>query len=175
MSDFSVAIPVALEPPNTMPWIKGQGDKTLTILFKICSIMIRLFRTLNDFLKRHACALVVIDFAAVLKAQFLEGVQHGGVVEIRVGFEAVHALFLHQPLHLLQEESAKAIDLGGYYRVPADNRDLNYDKYFVTGDPEKKLLHQYTSHNTERLDVAGTIAKMKTTDYIKEELAKLGE
>ncbi len=87
---------------------------------------------------------------------------------------ARHGEKLYETL-LTEEESAKAIDLGGYYRVPADNRDLNYDKYFVTGDPEKKLLHQYTSHNTERLDVAGTIAKMKTTDYIKEELAKLGE
>ena len=87
---------------------------------------------------------------------------------------ARHGEKLYETL-LTEEESAKAIDLGGYYRVPADNRDLNYDKYFVTGDPEKKLLHQYTSHNTERLNVAGTIAKMKTTDYIKEELAKLGE
>ena len=74
-----------------------------------------------------------------------------------------------------EEEAAKAIDMGGYYRVPADNRDLNYDKYFVEGKTEEKLLHQYNSHNTERLDVAGTIAKMKTTDYIKEELAKLGK
>ena len=73
----------------------------------------------------------------------------------------------------VEEEAAKAIDMGSYYRVPADNRDLNYDKYFVEGRTEEKLLHQYNSHNTERLDIAGTIAKMKTTDYIKEELAKL--
>ena len=63
--------------------------------------------------------------------------------------------------------------MGGYYRVPADNRDLNYDKYFIEGNTEKPTLHQYTSHNTERLDIRGTIAKMKTTDYIKEELAKI--
>ena len=74
---------------------------------------------------------------------------------------------------LTEEESAKAIDMGSYYRVPADNRDLNYDKYFVEGDTSKSLLHQYTSHNTERLDVDGVVAKMKTTSYIKEELAKL--
>lgn len=53
--------------------------------------------------------------------------------------------------------------MGGYYRVPADNRDLNYDKYFIEGNTEKPTLHQYTSHNTERLDIRGTIAKMKTT------------
>ncbi len=83
-----------------------------------------------------------------------------------------HGEKLYETL-LTEEEAAKAIDMGGYYRVPADNRDLNYDKYFVEGRTEEKLLHQYTSHNTERLDIAGTIAKMKTTDYIKEELAKL--
>ena len=76
---------------------------------------------------------------------------------------------------LTNEECAKAEDMGDFYRVPADNRGLNYDKYFVEGNTEERLLHQYNSHNTERLDVAGTIAKMKTTDYIKEELAKLGK
>ena len=48
-------------------------------------------------------------------------------------------------------------------------------KEFYEGNTEEKTLHQYNSHNTERLDIAGTIAKMKTTDYIKEELAKLGK
>ena len=83
-----------------------------------------------------------------------------------------HGEKLYETL-LTEEESAKAIDMGGYYRVPADNRDLNYDNYFTNGDPDKKLLHQYTSHNTERLNVQQTIEKMKTTDYIKEELASL--
>ena len=83
-----------------------------------------------------------------------------------------HGEKLYETL-LTEEESAKAIDMGGYYRVPADNRDLNYDKYFIEGNTEKPTLHQYTSHNTERLDIRGTIAKMKTTDYIKEELAKI--
>ena len=83
-----------------------------------------------------------------------------------------HGEKLYETL-LTEEESAKAIDMGGYYRVPADNRDLNYDKYFIEGNTEKPTLHQYTSHNTQRLDIRGTIAKMKTTDYIKDELAKI--
>ncbi|MEG1783135.1 MAG: polysaccharide biosynthesis protein, partial [Oscillospiraceae bacterium] len=85
---------------------------------------------------------------------------------------ARHGEKLYETL-LTEEESVKAIDLGGYYRVPADNRDLNYDKYFVEGSTEKTLLHQYTSHNTERLNIEGTIEKMKTTEYIKEELSHL--
>ena len=48
---------------------------------------------------------------------------------------------------------ATAEDLGGYYRIPADSRDLNYDKYFVEGEPEIARIDDYTSHNTQRLDV----------------------
>ena len=64
-------------------------------------------------------------------------------------------------------------DMGGYYRVSADNRDLNYDKYFIQGQVRTQADEDYTSHNTRRLNVAETIEKIKTTDYIQQELAKL--
>lgn len=70
------------------------------------------------------------------------------------------------------EESARAEDMGGYYRVAADNRDLNYDKFVVDGEivlPNES----YTSHNTKLLTLEETIEKIKTTDYIQEELKKL--
>ena len=54
-----------------------------------------------------------------------------------------------------REEMARADDLGGYYRIPADSRDLNYDKYFVEGETAIATIDDYTSHNTRRLDVAG--------------------
>ena len=54
-----------------------------------------------------------------------------------------------------REEMARADDLGGYYRIPADSRDLNYDKYFVEGETRISGSEDYTSHNTQRLDVAG--------------------
>jgi UDP-glucose 4-epimerase len=53
-----------------------------------------------------------------------------------------------------REEMARADDLGGYYRIPADSRDLNYDKYFVEGETKIATIDDYTSHNTRRLDVA---------------------
>jgi UDP-N-acetylglucosamine 4,6-dehydratase len=53
-----------------------------------------------------------------------------------------------------REEMARADDLGGYFRIPADSRDLNYDKYFVEGEPQIAQIEDYTSHNTRRLDVA---------------------
>jgi len=55
-----------------------------------------------------------------------------------------------------REEMAKAEDLGDYYRIPADNRDLNYNKYFSEGHADMEKIEEYTSHNTERLDVEGT-------------------
>lgn len=69
------------------------------------------------------------------------------------------------------EECQRAEDMGHYYRVPADNRDLNYDKYFVKGEIQHSG-EAYTSHNTERLDVDGTVNKLLTTDYVREELEK---
>lgn len=53
-----------------------------------------------------------------------------------------------------REEMARAEDLGRYFRIPADSRDLNYDKYFVEGEPSISTFDDYTSHNTRRLDVA---------------------
>ena len=60
--------------------------------------------------------------------------------------------------------------MGDYYRVSADNRDLNYDKYIVLGDVATEAKEPYTSHNTKRLDMEGTVAKILTTDYVKEAL-----
>jgi UDP-glucose 4-epimerase len=55
-----------------------------------------------------------------------------------------------------REEMAKAYDMGNYYRVPADNRDLNYESYFTEGEEKVSVIEDYHSHNTHRLDVEGT-------------------
>ncbi|MDR1995913.1 polysaccharide biosynthesis protein [Azonexus sp.] len=69
-----------------------------------------------------------------------------------------------------REEMAKAEDMGRYYRIPADNRDLNYKKYFVEGEQRINELDDYTSHNTHRLDVAGVKRLLLKLDYIQETL-----
>lgn len=76
----------------------------------------------------------------------------GGSSEIRV-IGTRHGEKLYESL-LSREEMARAEDLVDYYRIPADSRDLNYDKYFVEGDKPTSTLDDYTSHNTRRLDVA---------------------
>jgi UDP-N-acetylglucosamine 4,6-dehydratase len=69
-----------------------------------------------------------------------------------------------------REEMAKAQDMGGYYRIPADNRDLNYAQFFSEGEERISKQEDYTSHNTERLNVAQVKKLLLKLDYIKEEL-----
>ena len=73
---------------------------------------------------------------------------------------------------LTNEECAHAIDMGNFYRVPADKRDLNYDKYFKDGDPERTELSEFNSNNTALMDVEQVKEKLLTLSYIKEEIAK---
>lgn len=73
---------------------------------------------------------------------------------------------------LTNEECANAIDMGAFYRVPADKRGLNYDKYFKDGDVERNPLTEFNSNNTELLTVEETKNKIAALQYIKDELAK---
>lgn len=67
-----------------------------------------------------------------------------------------------------REEMSRADDLGDYYRIPADSRDLNYDKYFIQGEPEISMIDDYTSHNTRRLDVAQVKDVLMQLDIVQE-------
>lgn len=75
---------------------------------------------------------------------------------------------------LTNEECAKAEDMGNFYRVPADNRGLNYDKYFKEGETERNTLTEFNSNNTRILNVEETKAKIAALDYIKKELSGEG-
>ena len=75
---------------------------------------------------------------------------------------------------LTNEECAKAEDLGNFYRVPADNRGLNYDKYFIEGNVERNVLTEFNSNNTKQLDVAATKEKIAALEYIQNELNGAG-
>ena len=75
---------------------------------------------------------------------------------------------------LTKEECAKAIDMGDFYRVPADNRDLNYDKYFTEGNAKRAEIEEFNSDNTYRLNLEETKAKIASLEYIKRELSGEG-
>ncbi len=80
-----------------------------------------------------------------------------------------HGEKLYETL-LTTEERLRSEDMGMYFRVSADNRDLNYDKYFIKGQVLTQANEAYTSHNTIRLDVDGIVKKLLTTDYVQKKL-----
>lgn len=83
-----------------------------------------------------------------------------------------HGEKLYETL-MTREERLRSEDMGKYFRVSADNRDLNYDKYFVQGQVMTEAEESYTSHNTTLLDIDGVVKKILTTDYVQEELANI--
>ncbi|QDG59418.1 polysaccharide biosynthesis protein [Pseudomonas sp. NIBRBAC000502773] len=116
----------------------------------------------GDLFVQKAPASTVGDLAEALKQLFAKS----NAVKV-IGTR--HGEKLYESL-VSREEMAKAEDMGRYYRIPADNRDLNYKKYFVEGEQLISDLDDYTSHNTERLDVPGIKALLLKLDYIKEQL-----
>jgi len=116
----------------------------------------------GDLFVQKAPASTVGDLAEALKQLF------GKSNEVKV-IGTRHGEKLYESL-VSREEMAKAEDMGRYYRIPADNRDLNYKKYFVEGEQRISELDDYTSHNTTRLDVPGIKALLLKLDYIKEQL-----
>lgn len=116
----------------------------------------------GDLFIQKAPASTVGDLALALKELFGKG-NPVKVIGTRHGEKLYESL-------VSREEMAKAEDMGRYYRIPADNRDLNYKKYFVEGEQRISELDDYTSHNTHRLDVLGIKELLLKLDYIQEVL-----
>lgn len=85
-----------------------------------------------------------------------------------------HGEKLYETL-MTREERLRSEDMGQYFRVATDSRDLNYDKFVVKGQVKTMADEAYTSHNTTRLDVAGTVKKLMTTDYVQNALKKVSK
>lgn len=116
----------------------------------------------GDLFVQKAPATTLADLATALKEVF----QKNNPVKI-IGTR--HGEKLYESL-ISREEMAKAENMEGYYRIPADNRDLNYNKFFVEGETIISGFADYTSHNTNRLDVEGIKDLLLKLDFIKEEL-----
>jgi UDP-glucose 4-epimerase len=116
----------------------------------------------GDIFVQKAPASTILDLAIAVKELFQ------AENEIRV-IGTRHGEKLYETL-LTREELAKAEDLGGYYRIVPDDRDLNYGKYFTEGEEKISEIQDYNSHNTQRLSVAEIKEKLLGLDYIKAEL-----
>jgi UDP-N-acetylglucosamine 4,6-dehydratase len=116
----------------------------------------------GDIFVQKAPAATLTDLAQALKELF-DSNRPVKVIGTRHGEKLYESL-------ISREEMAKAEDMQRYYRIPADNRDLNYKKYFVEGETHISEVEDYTSHNTERLDVEGVKSLLLKLDYIQETL-----
>jgi UDP-glucose 4-epimerase len=116
----------------------------------------------GDIFVQKAPASTVGDLAQAMK-EMLKSDSEVKVIGTRHGEKLYESL-------LSREEMARADDLGAYYRIPADSRDLNYAKYFVEGEVAIPTFDDYTSHNTQRLDVEGVKKTLMKLDIIREAL-----
>lgn len=116
----------------------------------------------GDIFVQKAAASTVEDLATALKELF-EKQSDVKIIGTRHGEKLFETL-------ISREEMAKVEDLGRYYRIPVDDRDLNYNKYFIEGDVETSALEDYTSHNTKILSVEEVKKLLLTLDYINGEL-----
>ena len=113
----------------------------------------------GDIFVQKAPASTVGDLAQAMK-ELLASASEVKIIGTRHGEKLYETL-------VSREEMARADDLGDYYRIPADSRDLNYDKYFVEGETEISEIDDYTSHNTQRLDVEQVKAVLMKLDIIR--------
>lgn len=116
----------------------------------------------GDILVQKAPACTIETLAQAVKELF------GSKDEIKV-IGIRHGEKMYETL-LTNEECAKADDMGNFYRVPSDKRDLNYDKYFSDGDTERNVLTEFNSNNTEILNVEQVKEKLLSLSYIRQEL-----
>ncbi|MBQ7296189.1 MAG: polysaccharide biosynthesis protein [Clostridia bacterium] len=116
----------------------------------------------GDILVQKAPACTIETLAQAVKELF-HSEQDIKIIGIRHGEKMYETL-------LTNEECAKAADMGNFYRVPSDKRDLNYDKYFSQGDTQRNVLTEFNSNNTTILNVEQVKEKLLSLDYIRSEL-----
>ena len=122
----------------------------------------------GDLFVQKAPAATLETLATALKEIYSKVDPKYGDTEVRV-IGTRHGEKLYETL-VTREEMAKAIDMGNYYRIPCDNRDLNYDKFFSEGDEVVSRIEDYHSHNTQRLDVEGMKKQLMRLRFIQEDL-----
>ena len=149
--------PITLTEPNMTRFIMSLDEAVDLVLFAFEH------GQNGDILVQKAPACTIQTQAEAVCELFGGKKEEIKVIGIRHGEKMYETL-------LTKEEAAKAEDMGNFYRVPADNRDLNYDKFFKEGDTKRALIEEFNSNNTRRLNVEETKAKIASLEYIQNEL-----
>lgn len=152
--------PITVTDPNMTRFLMSLDESVDLVLFA--------FQHANngDLFVQKAPASTIMDLALAIQKLF------NAKNEIHV-IGSRHGEKLHETL-VGREEMAKAEDMGKFYRIPSDNRDLNYDNFLSNGHQAINCAADYTSENTTRLTVDKVIDKLKTLEYIQQELQSWG-
>lgn len=149
--------PITITEPNMTRFIMSLEEAVDLVLFAFEH------GSSGDILVQKAPACTIETLAKAVTSLFAP--EHEiKIIGIRHGEKMYETL-------LTNEECAHAVDLGDFYRVPCDKRDLNYDKYFKTGDTERNPLTEFNSNNTELLNVEQVKEKLLSLSYMRDELA----
>ena len=122
----------------------------------------------GDLFVQKAPAATLMTLATALKEIYLKVKPEYGETEVKV-IGTRHGEKLYETL-VTREEMARAIDMGNYFRIPCDTRDLNYDKFFTEGNTDMTKIEDYHSHNTRRLDIDGMKEQLMRLRFIQEDL-----
>lgn len=151
--------PITITEPQMTRFIMSLEEAVDLVLFAFEN------GAAGDILVQKAPACTIEVLAQTVKELF-HSEDEIQVIGIRHGEKMCETL-------LTNEECAQATDLGNFYRVPCDQRDLNYDKYFIEGDIKRNLLSEFNSNNTTILNVEQVKEKLLSLQYIRDELAVL--
>lgn len=153
--------PITLTEPNMTRFIMSLEEAVDLVLFAFEKA------ESGDIMVQKAPACTIEVLAKAVKELFdVKNTSEIKVIGIRHGEKMYETL-------LTNEECSNAIDMGDFYRVPCDNRGLNYDKYFKEGNTERTKLSEFNSNNTELLTVKQVKEKLLSLKYIREELEKV--
>jgi UDP-glucose 4-epimerase len=153
--------PLTVTDPNMTRFLMSLEEAVELVIFAFQNA------EAGDIMVQKAPASTIGDLAQAVKELFKAD------NEIKV-IGTRHGEKLYETL-LTKEEHVVAKDMGGFYRVPADKRDLNYDKYFIEGDQKLSSEDEYNSHNTERLNIEQIKEKLLQLDYVREQLESWGK
>ena len=148
--------PLTVTDPNMTRFLMSLEEAVELVVFAFQNA------EAGDIMVQKSPASTIGDLAHAIKELF------NADNEIKV-IGTRHGEKLYETL-LTKEEHVVAKDMGGFYKVPADKRDLNYDKYFVEGDQKLSSEDEYNSHNTERLNIEQVKERLLQLDYVREEL-----
>lgn len=152
--------PITITEPAMTRFIMSLDEAVDLVLFAFEN------GTNGDILVKKAPACTIETQAQAVCALFGGKQEDIKVIGIRHGEKMYETL-------LTNEECAHAVDMGDFFRVPADNRGLNYDKFFKEGDVKRNPLTEFNSHNTELLDIEEVKEKLLSLEYIKAQLNKV--